>query len=64
LSLCLSADDLHDLTGKERPTAQARVLQAMGIPYRARPDGTLVVLRIHVEYETPQKEPAPPALRL
>ena len=47
--IALSEDDLVELTGKRRSSAQARVLDFMGIPYRSRPDGTLAVLRIHVE---------------
>ena len=64
MSLCLSPREVAEVTGKQRPSAQARVLSGMGIPYRLRPDGTLVVLRIHVEYETTEKEPASPTLRL
>lgn len=48
-TLTLSRDELADLTGKLRSDAQAKVLDFMGIPYRSRPDGTLAVLRIHVE---------------
>jgi hypothetical protein len=52
----LSKDQLYELTGKRRPKAQARALDAMGIPYRRRPDGSPVVLRTHVELEA---RPAP-----
>lgn len=45
----LSPAELADYTGKERPSAQARALDHMGIPYRTRLNGTLAVLRIHVE---------------
>lgn len=64
MSLCLNAEEVAELTGKQRCGAQARALTAMGIPFRTRPDGSIVVLRIHVEYETTEKEPASPALRL
>ena len=47
--IVLSEDDVVELTGKRRTSAQARVLDFMGIPYRPRPNGSLVVLRIHVE---------------
>jgi hypothetical protein len=47
--IVLSEDEVVELTGKRRASAQARVLDFMGIPYRPRPDGSLVVLRIHVE---------------
>lgn len=45
----LSADDLRELTDKRRSDAQRRVLDFMGVPYRVRLDGTLAVLRHHVE---------------
>lgn len=47
--MILTEAQLIDLTQKQRPSAQARVLGHAGIPYRARPDGSLIVLRIHVE---------------
>lgn len=64
MSLVLSPEEIRELTGKERYSAQARVLSGMGIPYRARPDRSLVVLRIHVEYETQEKGPTPPEVCL
>lgn len=45
----LSDEELQELTGKERPAAQARALKALGVPYKPRPDGTLVVGRLAVE---------------
>lgn len=45
----LTADELAVLTGKSKPSAQARELEHLGIPFKPRRDGTLVVLRIHVE---------------
>ena len=45
----LNQDELNSLTGKERPSAQARALRQMGIEYRQRPDGSIAVLRAHVE---------------
>lgn len=53
MSLCLTSEELIDLTGRERPTFQARELDHMEIPYRVRTDGTLAVLRIHVEVKAP-----------
>jgi hypothetical protein len=59
----LTADNLRELTGKEKPSAQARQLDHLGIPYRRRSDGTLVVLRVHVE--TPHHvQPREPRVRL
>lgn len=45
MSLTLSPEELLELTGKVRPHAQARVLDALGIAFQTRPDGTLVVYR-------------------
>jgi uncharacterized protein DUF4224 len=47
--LTLTAAELQELTGKRRCDAQRRALEHMAIPFRARPDGTLAVLRAHVE---------------
>ena len=47
--LILTQQELVELTGKERPSAQVRALTHMGIPYRTRPDGTPVVLRVILE---------------
>lgn len=44
-STWLSDDELRRLTHRERYTAQARVLDSWGVPYRRRPDGTLLVGR-------------------
>ena len=38
--LHLTDDELLSLTHLRRPSAQARALQVMGVPYRTRPDGT------------------------
>ena len=45
----LSAEDLTMLTGFKRRSAQVEALRFMGIEHRVRPDGTVVVLRAHVE---------------
>lgn len=59
--MLLTPSEIEELTGKSRPGWQARVLDGMDppIPYRRRPDGTLVVLRIHVEcsQDRPRREP-------
>lgn len=43
--LCLTAEELTELTGRRRPSAQRRVLRHMAIDHRQRPDGSVVVLR-------------------
>lgn len=45
----LSPDELRELTGKHRSDAQRRALDRMSMRYGVRPDGTLAVLRSHVE---------------
>ena len=65
--IVLTKDELAGFTGRTRPSAQARVLEHMGIPYRPRPDGTLAVLRIHVETSEgtarlPPPQPVEPVL--
>lgn len=49
MSLTLSPAELADLTEKVKSSAQARELDHMKIPYRVRRDGSLAVLRVHVE---------------
>jgi hypothetical protein len=48
-SLCLSDDELYELTHKRRFSARLRALNAMGIESRVRPDRTLAVCRSHVD---------------
>lgn len=62
MSLCLSADEIRELTGKKRQVAQERVLAGMQIPFRKRPDGSLVVIRTDL-LTAPIGQPRGPALR-
>lgn len=48
-SLFLDDDDLTELTGKRRNSARIRVLNSMGVQHKIRPDGSIAVLRAHVE---------------
>lgn len=47
--LFLTTDELRDLTGRTRRDAQASALRYMGIEHKIRPDGSVAVLRAHVE---------------
>ncbi len=47
----LTPDELKQLTERERPSWQARQLAHLGIPFRRRSDGTLIVLREDVRME-------------
>jgi hypothetical protein len=44
-TLCLTDDELSQLTGKTRHSAQIKALRYMAIDHRRRPDGSIVVLR-------------------
>ncbi|AIU28357.1 hypothetical protein LV28_18880 [Pandoraea pnomenusa] len=50
-STFLSRDEVCELTGRRQHAAQARALRAMGIEHRVRPDGSIAVLRTHIEAE-------------
>jgi hypothetical protein len=41
--------EIETLTGRVRKDAQVRVLRFMGIEHKVRPDGSVAVLRSHVE---------------
>jgi len=43
--LCLTRDEVAQLTGRTRPSAQRRALRHMAIDHKQRPDGSVVVLR-------------------
>lgn len=45
----LDDDEIVELTDRQRRPAQARALAFMGIEYKRRPDGSLAILRAHVE---------------
>ena len=49
MQLTLNQDEIQEITGKKRWRAQAKVLAQMGISFRTRPDGYLVISRSHFE---------------
>ncbi|MGO4379654.1 DUF4224 domain-containing protein [Pseudoduganella sp. RAF19] len=49
MKMFLDSDEVRELTDRIQRAAQAKVLRSMGIEHRARPDGSLAVLRAHVE---------------
>lgn len=60
----LTGDELAELTARKRRRAQAEELRALGIPFRTRRDGSIVVLRVAVELalgaaRKPEKRPEP-----
>lgn len=48
--LILDDDEIATITKKVRPHAQVKVLRALGVEHKVRPDNTLVVSRAHVEH--------------
>lgn len=62
--LLLSPDELRDLTRRDRPSAQARVLRALGVAFKPHPtDGILLVSRAAAEFALGGNvAPAPAAL--
>ncbi len=55
--MILTNTELIELTGRRVKSAQVRVLRFMGIEHKIRPDGSVVVLRAHVEQVLGLKEP-------
>lgn len=49
ITMFLTDDDLTELTGKRQNAARIRVLNAMGVQHKIRPDGSIALLRAHVE---------------
>jgi hypothetical protein len=47
--MILTSDELVELTERRRSSSQVKVLRFMGIEHRVRPDGSVAVLRAHVE---------------
>lgn len=45
----LTLEELTELTGRRRSDAHRRALDSMGVQYKVRPDGTVAVLKAHVE---------------
>jgi hypothetical protein len=54
----LISEELASLTGRQRRTAQVRQLRSMGIEHRVRGDGSIAVLKAHVERVFGAGEPA------
>lgn len=63
MSLCLSHEELREITGKTRYTTQAKALEKMGIRYTRRPNGSPMVLRENLTHAPEEKRQTPPALR-
>lgn len=66
--LLLTDEEVIELTGRQKREAQRKVLSELSIPFRIRPDGTLVVLRAAMEvalgHAPTNKKQTSPAMRL
>lgn len=52
--ICLTTDEIIDITGKQRSSAQLRELERLRIAARKRSDGTVLVFRRDIE-QAPSK---------
>lgn len=50
-SMFLDTDEIINLTNRKRRAAQKIMLNALGIQYKTRADGSIAILRSHVEKE-------------
>lgn len=57
----LTEEEIRELTNRKQRSSQAMVLRTLGITHKVRADGSLVVLRAHVEHELGYR--SPPAKR-
>jgi len=48
-NMLLTEQQVAELTGRTRRSAQVRVLRYMAIEHKIRPDGSVAVLRAHVD---------------
>lgn len=62
--MILTPEQIEELTDRVKFTAQAKELTAMGIPYRRRRDGSIVVIHEDLHHATKEKGQASPRLRL
>jgi hypothetical protein len=58
-SMFLTDEELTELTGKRYNAVRVRVLRGMGIEHKLRPDGSIAVLRLHVERMFGEKSTKP-----
>lgn len=52
MSICLTNQEIKDITGATAKRLQAEALLSMGIPFKIRPDGSLLVSRLAYEKST------------
>jgi len=47
--MILTEEEIIEITERKQYTQQAKILRFLGITFMPRPDGSLVVLKMHVE---------------
>lgn len=62
--MILSNDELVEITGKHRASAQAKELEALGIPFRRRTDGKVIVFSEWINAAPKEIRPRSPRLCL
>lgn len=65
MTLCLTPDELLEVTGYRRGHEQLAYFRALGVPAHRRPDGTVSVVRQHLlDLQRRAEAPSPPRPRL
>ena len=64
MSMFLNANEMQELTGRIQHRSQARELNYLGIVHRVRADGSMLVLRAHVEQVLGVKRERRPATNI
>lgn len=62
--MILNQFELIELTRRVRWSSQARELTTMGIPFRRRSDGSIVVMKEDLQHASAKKGQASPRMRL
>ena len=57
--MILNRAEVVELTGRVRYRAQVRVLEQMGVPFKQRLDGSIVIVRVHIQPRAPEPEREP-----
>jgi len=47
--MMLTESDLRNLTGRRKKSCQIKALRFMGIEHKIRPDGSVAVLKAHID---------------
>lgn len=50
-TMFLDEEEVREMTDRKTRSAQRKMLNALGITYKVRADGSILVLRAHVERE-------------